>query len=259
MKRLVLIPVAVLAVFLAGRLLLPAGMLRLAYRLDVIVVALLAAGASFMAARGFSRGDHLRVAWYLNAASYAFVMLGATVRIPVQTRELILGRGLLALAANVLAIASMWLFARTLRVAGLEFPGTRTQKGLIVAGAVVLAVLAAGHALLLGVRGTISGDMEGLVGAFSSFGDIVTFVLIAPVLMTAMALRGGLLSWPWGFLVAANLCWLLFDFQDTLATLVPGAVGQAFEDYTETWRVLACALTICAALAQRRLSAGEGA
>jgi hypothetical protein len=257
MKRLFLVPVAALALFFAGRFFLPPSALRLFYRIDVIAVALLAVAGCVAAARVFERGDHLRVAWYLNGASYLFVMLGAVVRIPMPTREILVVRSVLVLGANVLAIASMWLFARTYRVAGLELPGSRARKGLIVTTAVVLAVLAAGHSVYLGIRNVAGGDLEGLMRVLSGTGDIITFILIAPILMTALALRGGLLVWPWSFLVAANVCWLLFDAQDTLTFYVPLIVGQVLEDYSETWRTLACALTFCAALAQRRLSTGE--
>jgi hypothetical protein len=257
MRRLLLVPAAALAVFLAGRLLLPASALRLFYRIDVIVVAALAVAGCVGAARAFDRGDHLRLAWYLNGASYLFVLLGASIRIPLPTREILVVRSGLALAANGLAIASMWLFARTYRVAGLELPGSPVRKGLIVTSAGLLAILAAGHSVYLSVRHAAAGDLESLMGAVSGVGDIVTFTLIAPVFMTALALRGGLLVWPWSLLVAANACWLLFDAQDTLTYFVPTVVGQVLEDYTETWRILACALTFCAGLAQRRLSSGE--
>ncbi len=257
MKRLLLIPAVLLLLFLAGRLLLPAGALRLFYRLDVFLVASLAAAACIAVARSFERGDHLRAAWALNGASYGFVLLGALVRIPEQTQAILIARGVLVIGANLLAIAAMSLFAKTYRVAGLELPGSPARKGLIVAGAVVLALLAAGHAVYLGVKGGLAGDVESWVGALSSAGDIVTFVLIAPVFMTALALRGGLLGWPWGYLVAANVAWLLFDAQDTLSHVVPEATGQLLEDYSESWRTLACALTVCAALAQRRLARGD--
>ena len=257
MKRLLLIPVALLGLFLVGRLALPHAWIHLFFRVDIMLLAGLAAAASVAAGLGFDRGDHLRTAWLLNAWSYCFVFLGATVRIFPNSRAVLFTRIALAVFGNTFGIASVWLFARTYRVAGLELPGSTLRKGLFVAGAVVLATLAAGHSLYLGVVQGMAGDLEQWVGAVSSAGDIATFVLVAPVLLTALALRGGLLVWPWGLYVASNVAWLLFDAQDTLSSLVHEAAGQVLEDYGETWRTLGCAVMVCAALAQRRLNKGD--
>jgi len=47
--------------------------------------------------------------------------------------------------------------------------------------------------------------------------DILTLCLITPLLLTAVSLRGGLFSWPWGLVTASQISWLLYDAAGTLA------------------------------------------
>ena len=61
------------------------------------------------------------------------------------------------------------------------------------------------------------------------------------MLLTSVALRGGLLGRPWFMLTAAQVSWLVYDllaFADAIAL-------------REMARTLACAYSLCAGLAQR--------
>jgi hypothetical protein len=153
----------------------------------------------------------------------------------------------------------MWLFARAYHVAGVELPGSPARKAAVVIVAIVVAATIAFWPLIEAVRQLGVGDLGGLIGVFSAAGDVVTFALIAPIFMTALALRGGVLVWPWSLLAASNLAWLLYDAQSVLALLLARASGHTVESWGELWRAIACALTLAAGLAQRKLSAEEPA
>ena len=122
----------------------------------------------------------------------------------------------------------------------------RTVQG----GAIVLALLAGGYLAFSCARDVYHGQLAGLVDLFSSVADIISFALIAPFLLTAIALRGGSLSWIWGLLTGSLFGWLLFD-----ATLSFGpfllSSPAAVEKVSECCRLLACTFGMSAGLAQR--------
>jgi hypothetical protein len=148
------------------------------------------------------------------------------------------------------------LFARAHRVAGLELPWSRRARVLFMVTVALLAIAAAGPPLALQLGPALRGDLAAASGAISSLGDLVTLALIAPLFMTAVALRGGLLVWPWAFYTAATIAWLLYDAQDTVIWLVPSLGEEPLSMVTVPLRILACTLTFAAGLAQRRLSTG---
>ena len=45
----------------------------------------------------------------------------------------------------------------------------------------------------------------------SALVDIVSLCLITPLLLTAVALRGGLFFWPWALITASRLAGVLYD------------------------------------------------
>ena len=71
-----------------------------------------------------------------------------------------------------------------------------------------------------------------------------------PVLLTALALRGGVLAWAWLLVAATQSSWLLYD--------AAGTVGFAFHlehahtrPFEELFRTLACTLAFVSGIAQR--------
>src|SRR5262249_9804754 len=154
----------------------------------------------------FEPGDYLRTAWYASAASYALLALSAPLKWAPQNTPVLLARGSMTFAANAVSVASMWLFARAYRVPGIDL-GSPVKKWTtgIVAGALALAV--AGTEMMQAARDLFAGRLAALVDLSGAVGDVIVIALIAPILLTAIALRGGLLMWPWSFIAAANICW----------------------------------------------------
>jgi hypothetical protein len=91
--------------------------------------------------------------------------------------------------------------------------------------------------------------------------DIVTLCLITPLLLTAVALRGGSFSWPWGLLTASRLAWLLYDASEAFGA----SLGPAGFPLPELFRGLGENFLCAAGLAQflvirhvRRMARGAG-
>ena len=84
----------------------------------------------------------------------------------------------------------------------------------------------------------------------SAIADIISFALIAPFLLTAIAFRGGSLGWTWALLTASLFGWLLFDSTLSFGAAVM-ANGDAVKRVSETARLLACGFGMAAGLAQR--------
>jgi hypothetical protein len=94
------------------------------------------------------------------------------------------------------------------------------------------------------------GDASAMINVAGDLGDVASFLLITPVLLTAVALRGGRLVWPWALLTAGNVAWLLFDAPVALGTLT-GGMTPGLKNATEMARVAACLFYAGAGMAQR--------
>lgn len=238
--------------FFALRLLVPLVGDDLLFRIEKTSVGLLVAWSSWRAALSFGRGDYLRKAWLVNAANY--FILGVTG--PAGNVQGGFVWVSIALLVNVLGVSTNVLFGRAYRVAGVELGGSRARKLAIVATAAALALVMAGYPIIAALI-RVSHGQTGFVELFSSVGDVLALVFIAPVLMTALALRGGLLVWPWALLAGSGVAWLLFDAV-SLLSLVPGISPDLIRIWPELWQLVAGFMAIAAALTQRRLSTVGG-
>jgi hypothetical protein len=99
-------------------------------------------------------------------------------------------------------------------------------------------------------RSAIGGRSETLMYVFSDLGDIATFALTAPFVLTAVALRGGLLGWTWILLAAGNVAWMLVDATQVFGpNLLPGPAAARLLE--EAFRAAACVAYFAAGMAQR--------
>jgi hypothetical protein len=146
-------------------------------------------------------------------------------------------------------VTGAFFLARAWRVAGLELTEIRGPRAVVLATIVVAAAL-----IIPGVyfdfTSVGSGNLSDVALIASSLGDLCSLILVAPILYTALALRGGLLGWPWGLFAASMLAWLGYDTMVSLSAHlhVPGQIAHTV---AETFRGLACTLTLSAGLAQR--------
>lgn len=217
-----------------------------------LVGLLLATVGCAVAAASFDRGDYLWNAWALNALSNG-VLLADTLLFGVSShaapRVLSSGQALvsggLSAVANLTALLTVILVGRAWRVAGLDLQVSNRARNLAFAASAVLALAIAAPAAWGDLRELLGGHPDALSGLISDIGDIATLAVLAPVLLTALALRGGTLAWPWGLLAVSTLGWLGFDAISAL-----GFAGSHAQVAEESFRMLACVANLSAGLLQ---------
>lgn len=207
----------------------------------------LAIAGCVAAARAFEPGDYLRRAWALLAACTVLLFARDLVALAHGPAAL---QGLLAMGGNGSSVAGTWMLARAWKVAGLDEGDRPAGRVVVLTGAVLLAVVVTGGPLVADARAIAGGDTFAIVPLASDVADAVVLVLLAPLLQTTLALRGGALRWPWALMTAGNVLWLLFDVAYAVlpAWQVPMGPGHFA---SESLRVLATTFLFSAGLAQR--------
>lgn len=232
-RSLAIMPVLLGIVYLIAAWISPTPtMFRVAIELSKILALL----GCIAAALAFEHGDYLRRAWTFNGACLAF-LLARDVTIPFAVQSIAL-QNTLVIIANLCSIVGTFLMARAWQVSGLE-----AKRSVLVAIGVVVALVVGGGAIVVDVRA------RAVVALASDLGDFVSLCLIAPVIMTALAMRGGVLRWAWGLFALSLVCWLFYDATHALRThLSPNSLKVL----NELFRTLACTYLFAAGLAQRR-------
>jgi hypothetical protein len=134
--------------------------------------------------------------------------------------------------------------------AGLDDESSRGRRRVVLAVSLVASAGVAGVPLVHDARALLAGDSSALVGVAADLGDAIGLALVAPVMLTAVALRGGVLLWPWALLTASGIGWVLFDGATGVVSIA-GIHGPGVALATESLRTLASAYFCCAGLAQR--------
>lgn len=226
-------------------------------RAEVELVKTLALAGALAAALALERGDYLRRAWFFIAGCMALLLLRDLTLAPfvsgaLEPRSLDLVRGVLVVGANLSQVVGTWMLARAGERAGLGVPASREAQWGVLVLAVMLATAFAGPGVVMNARRAMDGNLGALTGLASAFGDMVSLCLIAPLLLTALALRGGLIGWTWTLLTASYVAWLLYD---ALLVLGPGlGLGpHGARTASELFRALGCTFGFTAGLAQRAI------
>jgi hypothetical protein len=247
---------AVLTALLIGALLVT-GLPPAALRAEIELVKLIAVFGSFAAALSFDAGDHLRRAWWLSGACIGFLLVRDALVVLDGAQQLPLRDVVVALlvsASNVSGVISAWLMARTFHVAGLATEESTSKWRMLTAMAFVAVLLVTLPSLRTSVQGIQRGDASSVVWLISGVGDLLALALIAPILLTAIAMRGGVLIWPWALLTAGMASWLLYDLAGTLGDLtllnLSPTMDRAVQEF---FRGLACVYTAAAGFAQRKI------
>jgi hypothetical protein len=264
MKRvwmLVVLPVTVAIAVVAGaRWLTGSAFLPDFYRAELAVVEFIGLVGCMAAAHRFGRGDYLRRAWILIGLCFLLILIGdltLTTGVFSDRSWTQLANGILTVVANASTIVGTWMLAHAFRAAGIELPGSRASRVAVHLLALALALGAAGPPAAIELRALLQGQISHLTSLASCIGDIIAFSLIAPMLLTALALRGGLLSWPFALLTAGLVSWLCFDATFTLAPLA-GRSDAEVKLMLEFFRALACTFSGAAGFAQRLAANGVG-
>ncbi|HMI83120.1 MAG TPA: hypothetical protein VK550_03450 [Polyangiaceae bacterium] len=235
---------------------------QIALRVEIETVKILGLTGSVIAALSFDRGEHLRRAWLLNGSCYGVLLL----------RDLLYGVWLvrdsgelsqyleagMVLVANAGAVTGVWMLSRTWKVAGIALPWSPLRREIVRWVGIVVGFAIAGPSLWFSIEHAMQGQVRAIVSAVSSAGDILTLALIVPVLLTTLALRGGLLSWPWGLMTASQFGWLIYDATGTIRLFMHVEPVTATM-WSEIFRALACMYCFAAGIAQRAVSAPDAA
>jgi hypothetical protein len=246
-RALATLPLVLVALALAGLALVPPALTPSILTGTVEAAKVLAIVGCVLAALAFEAGDYLRRAWLLLGVCTVLLLGRDGVALAGGSAAL---QGAFALAGNGCSVAGTWMLARAWAVSGLDEGETPAGRVFILAGAAGLAVLVTGAPLVGDVAALTRGDVFAFVPLASDVADAIVLVLLAPLLQTTLALRGGVLRWPWAMLTCNNLLWLVFD-----AVYGFGGVWHIDPGHrhvvTEALRALATAYTFSAGLAQR--------
>lgn len=211
-----------------------------------IVLYALAAIASAMAANKFGWWrEYFGRAWTLFFAEFAFLLVNYIVRRTAPDADLVLDATLIG--ANICQIGAFWLMARSLKAAGLEYYGSKLNKVLVVLAALAIAILLVHSALLLEWNSLMAGEFDP-ARLISILADVGTFALVAPLLLSTVALHGGQLFWIFGFLTISVFGWMVNQGGSEIALLLrsSNAVGAV----RTTGVAIACVFAMAAAFTQ---------
>jgi hypothetical protein len=224
------------------------------------IVSILAVGAaalgSLVAALTLEPGDYMRRPWWLMGLCYGVLALNAllfrtTSRFDAQDISAlsVALSGVLVFAGNACSVWGTVQIARTWRVAGLDLRVPSAVRWMAIGVSLAIALALVGELTLQDLQTVGGGDLRVLPSLASNVGDVVSLTLIAPILLTAFALRGGNLGWPWGLLAFASLGWLIYG----AAPLVGGSLGvdeSLMRAFGAALRTFACLAQMSAGLLQ---------
>ena len=208
------------------------------------------------AASVFERGDYLRRGWLLTGATAGVYFMRDATFIPPLHDALPAGplgvySGLVVLAGNVVQVSGPWVLARAWSVSGIEDTRASGRRTLLFVAALVVALAITGGSIVVDTRRVVTGDVSALVELASDLGDTACFILVGPLLRTALALRGGVLAWTWSLFATSLLAWMLYDGTQGVTTIA-GVHTQAAPVY-ELFHSIGAAYFGVAGLAQRRV------
>lgn len=215
---------------------------RVVVRIGLLV---LVAGSSAAAATKFNWWrEHFGRAWTLFFAGYAVLAVSEVMK--QFTPHLADVRQIPVLIANVAIVGGYWLMARSLSAAGLDYHGSTARKVVVIILAAVVAFSLTQSVLLRELSFLIAGEPN--VGTLASVtADLITFVLVAPLLLITVALRGGQLSWVFGLLAVGTFGWMFNQGAESVFEFI--GIGEYQRSGTMAGFVMACSFISAAALA----------
>ncbi len=229
---------------------------RLFFTSEIATMKLFGAAGCFIAASRYRRREYMGIAWYLIGIDYFLLfakdlMFGRVIHLPGMDPELASTlRVIFVVIGNVASAIGCIMLARVWHVAGIALPGSRRLQYAAMLIGIAFAVALVGYGTWQDIGNLRHGDKDAYVAIASNLGDIVSFSAIAPILLTAIAMRGGALAWPWALVTLSNMGWLLYDMSWSFER------QWALSEHTlriiaEFWRGQGCIMAFAAGLAQR--------
>jgi hypothetical protein len=249
-RRLLVIPFVSGAIVACG-MLMPEATASLFYRAALVTAALLTAISALMTSSAFEKGQKLFAAWSALGIGYAL----AAIRHSMRLWTLLLGGGItnravldtLLVLQNVLVALALWWFVRAWQTSGLAAPVSRRVQFTWIFLGIAVAIVVGGYPLIQGFQ-TAGTDTVLLV---STAGDMIGIALIVPLVMPALAMRGGLLMHTWLALAASEVFWLLYDVWVGTKGMM-GLTPSMATGVEQILRIIAVMFAFVATVAHRR-------
>jgi hypothetical protein len=254
---LVAIPIIVAIVYLVSQSFFVDEHARKLYFItEIAFMKLLAAAGCFIAASRYRRREYIGIAWYLIGLDYFLLfakdlLFGKYIHLPNVDENLASTlRIIFVFIGNAGSAIGCIMLARVWHVAGIALPGSRRLQYAAIVVGIGVAIAIVGWGTWQDFGHLRQGDKDSWVAVASNLGDIVSFSAIAPILLTAIAMRGGALAWPWALVTLSNVGWLLYDLSWSFER------QWALSEHTlriiaEFWRAMGCIMAFSAGLAQR--------
>lgn len=211
------------------------------------LLALVALASAFAAHRFGWWREYVGRAWTLFFVEYTVLTISEVLRRFFP--DLHLASEICVIVANLAGIGAYLLMARWLHAAGLQYYGSPARKILFTVLALALAVALCYSPILSGLQ-SLRSDSPSPGSIVSPLADVITFVLVVPLLLTAFALRGGQIFWIFAFLTTGTIGWMVNQGAATIIRLIGGG-----EDAIRAGRMfgfaMACLLIAAAAITQR--------
>ncbi len=183
------------------------------FRIFLYALATVAAGTA--AAKFDWWREHAGRAWALFSLEFLLLLVNYIVRRIAPDAALTLNATLIV--ANVAQIAAYWLMARVLTAAGIGYLMSKGKSIVLTAVALAIAIALCHVSLLAQWQSLRMGHLQP-GSLISVVADVITFTLVAPLAMSTLALRGGRLSWIFGFLTVSVFGWMINTGAPTLAS-----------------------------------------
>ena len=171
---------------------------------------------------GFWR-ERIGLGWALFAVVFALLLINYIVRRTAPELETV--RSVTLVGANLAQIAAYWVMARVLNAAGFGQIFSPAKRVAITVAALGIALLLCWPALRDQWAFIAAGDARP-ASLVSALADVITFTLIAPIALSAIALRGGQISWIYGFLTLSVFGWMVNTAADEVANLAGGSAPR---------------------------------
>ncbi len=261
-RTLAWLPVAVLLpIFLVELVIGPSPAQAALVRAEVEITKAFWLVGCLAAAFTFDKGDYLRRGWLLTGVTAGVYFLRDITFIPALHAALPQGPvdvfcAIVIIVGNAVQVAGAWVLARAWSVSGIEDTRSSRRPTALYAAAVVVALAITGGSIVVDTKRVVSGEFVAWVELASDLGDAACFILVGPLLRTALALRGGVLAWTWALFTTSLVAWMIYDGAQGIATIL--GVHDRAEPFYELFHSLGAAYFCVAGLAQRRVVAAAG-
>jgi hypothetical protein len=205
------------------------------------------AAAAGLAARKFGWwSEYVGRAWTLFFAAYTVLTIGEILKRFVAGATL--PGEICVVVANVALVGAYIMTARSFHAAGLDFGASRSRTVIATLAAVAIALALCYESISSAWLNLQSGSLTpGTL--ISPLADVVTFALVAPLLLTAFALRGGQQFWMFALLTTGTIGWMVNQGSGTIVRFAGGS-SEAIRAGRMTGFAMACFFIAAAALTQ---------